>query len=277
MKTRPQVLEPQATQAPTSKPQLSIIVPCYNEKENIPLILQRFKEVIGTLDVELILFNNGSTDNSQQIIDEELKKPEYAFAKTILVPKNIGYGNGITFGLKHAQGDLLAYTHADLQCDPQDVLRAYEIISQEKQPEKYLIKGRRTERKIIPQLLTTGFQISAAILFWKNFHEINAQPKVFHRQFLSALSSPPLDFNLDFYVLYKAKKEKLNIVSIPVHFPDRRYGQSKWAFSHLSKLKTIHKFLKYQALLRFRGEEYTAVKNRQWMQQEVGDLNNETI
>lgn len=260
-----------------AKPQLSITVPCYNEQENIPLILQRFKEVIGNLNIELILVNNGSTDASQKIIEEELKKPEYAFARTVLVRKNIGYGNGITFGLKHAQADLLAYTHADLQCDPHDVIRAYEIISKKDHPENILIKGWRRKRKIIPQLLTTCFQASAMLLFWRDFNEINAQPKVFHRRFFNTLNHPPLDFNLDFYILYKAKKEKLSIVSIPVDFSDRRYGTSKWAFSHLSKLKTIHKFLKYQVLLRVRGEEYASLKNHQWMRKEVGEFNNEKI
>lgn len=234
---------------------LSIVVPCYNEDENIPLILKRFADVIGDIEAELILVNNGSTDHSQEIIEKELQKPEYSFARTVLVPKNIGYGNGITIGLKHCRADIVAYTHADLQCDPLDVIRAYGIISKKEKPESCLIKGWRKQRKIIPQLLTTCFQLVATGLFLRNFPEINAQPKVFHRKFLDKLKYPPLDFNLDFYIFYKAKKEKLEIIGIPVDFSDRKYGESKWAFSHLSKLKTINNFLRYLLKLRFLGEE----------------------
>ncbi len=242
-----------------SRPKLSIVIPAYNESRNISLILQRYAEVIGSLEAELIVVNNGSTDNSQQIIDQELKKPEYAFARTVLVPKNIGYGNGIFFGLKHCRAEIVAYSHADLQCDPLDVIKGYEIISQKEKPENYLIKGKRRERKIVPQLLTSCFQVIATLLFFRNFHEINAQPKVFHRELLDKLKYPPLDFNFDFYVLYQAKKEKREIISIPVEFHPRRHGESKWDFGHLSKLKTIGNYLGYLIKLRFLGEEKAAL------------------
>lgn len=45
---------------------LSIVVPCYNEADNIPLILERFNEVINNNEVEVVLVNNGSTDNSAE-------------------------------------------------------------------------------------------------------------------------------------------------------------------------------------------------------------------
>ena len=48
---------------------LSIVVPCYNEAENIPLILHRFSEVV-TSDIEVVLVNNGSTDESVTIFEK---------------------------------------------------------------------------------------------------------------------------------------------------------------------------------------------------------------
>jgi len=236
-------------------PKLSIVIPAYNENQNIPLVLKRYAEVIGNLNAELIIVNNGSTDDSQEILDKELKKKEYAFAKTIHVPKNIGYGYGITAGLQEARGEIIAYSHADLQCDPLDVIRGYELMSQKENPEGYFVKGKRRERKIVPQLLTSCFQVITSTLFLKDFNEINAQPKVFHRELLERSKCIPLDFNLDFYFFYKAKKEKKKILSLPVDYVDRKYGESKWAFSHLSKLKTIGTFLRYIFLLRIVGEK----------------------
>ena len=69
---------------------LSIIIPCYNESKNIPLILSRFDEVIKRQDIEAVLVNNGSTDNSKEVLDELL--PKYPFARTVNVPENKGYG-----------------------------------------------------------------------------------------------------------------------------------------------------------------------------------------
>ena len=62
---------------------LSIVVPCYNEEQNIPLILNRFGEIIEREDIEVILVDNGSTDDSALVLAELL--PQYAFARTVRV------------------------------------------------------------------------------------------------------------------------------------------------------------------------------------------------
>lgn len=67
---------------------LSIVVPCYNEKENLPLLLERFNEVIKGRDMEVILVDNGSTDGSADVLRELL--PRYAFAKIVTVEVNQG-------------------------------------------------------------------------------------------------------------------------------------------------------------------------------------------
>ena len=105
---------------------LSIVVPCYNEAENIPLILERFSEVIKRTDVEVVLVDNGSTDNSAQVLEKLL--PNYCFARTTKVEVNQGYGYGIIQGLKVCIGDFIGWTNADMQTDPADLIKALEII-----------------------------------------------------------------------------------------------------------------------------------------------------
>ena len=48
---------------------LSIVIPCYNEEKNIPFLLKKFSEIISNEDLEVILVNNGSTDNSQKVLE----------------------------------------------------------------------------------------------------------------------------------------------------------------------------------------------------------------
>ena len=76
---------------------LSIIIPCYNESKNIPLILERFKNVIKRKDIEVLLVNNGSIDNSMEVFNEKL--PHYPFARLVNVENNQGYGYGIFRGI----------------------------------------------------------------------------------------------------------------------------------------------------------------------------------
>ena len=68
--------------------ELSIVLPCYNEEGNIPLILKRFREVLSGMDkVEVLLVDNGSTDNSKDIFASELSKPENDFGRLVVVEK----------------------------------------------------------------------------------------------------------------------------------------------------------------------------------------------
>ena len=106
----------------------SIIIPCYNESKNIPLILEKFSKIINRPDIEVLIVNNGSKDNSEKVLNELI--PKHNFSKSITIDKNIGYGFGITSGLCEAKGEFLAYTHADLQTDPADLLKAFKIIDE---------------------------------------------------------------------------------------------------------------------------------------------------
>lgn len=131
---------------------LSIVVPCYNEEENIPLILERFQEVIEREDIEVILVNNGSTDNSAQVLEQLL--PKYSFAKTTLVAVNQGYGYGILQGLAMCRGEYIGWTHADMQTDPADIIKALHVIEQEKG--LVFVKGRRKGRPLFDVFLRWG-------------------------------------------------------------------------------------------------------------------------
>lgn len=237
-----------------SKPELSIIVPCYNEAKNIPLILERFAEVIdkgnrkkNDASIELILVNNGSKDDSAESLEKELKNPKYKFARTVLVKTNQGYGYGIMSGLRKAKGEFLSYTHADMQCDPKDVLEAFYKIQKSKNPKETFVKGKRIGRVSI---LSFCFLLLADILFLKNFKDINAQPKVFHHSLLTKLENPPNGFPLDHYIQYIALKNKMEIIEVPVKFGERKHGQSSWAHSLSSRIKTSWIFIRYLFKLR---------------------------
>ncbi len=232
-------------------PTISIVLPCYNEAKSIPDILRRFSQVIGKRPVELILVNNGSFDNTPEVLDKELKNPKYKFARTVLVKKNQGYGYGIMFGLKHCKGDIVSYTHADQQCDPNDVIRAYDELIRQSDIKNVLLKGKRKKRVFSEFIITKGLQVLAFLITWKSFNDINGQPKVFHRSFLEKLNNPPNDFKLDLYIQYIALKNKMKVISIPVDFGRRKHGKSNWAFSIPSKVKTYSGFIRYMFELRF--------------------------
>ena len=105
--------------------QTSLVIPCFNESRGIPELLARCQEFIGEKSIEVIIVDNGSSDDTQKVLEPLLLK--YSFVKLVNVTDNQGYGHGILSGLNGASGDILAWTHADLQTDPGDIIKALEF------------------------------------------------------------------------------------------------------------------------------------------------------
>lgn len=231
---------------------LSIVVPCYNEDENIPLILKRFSDVIARDDIEVILVDNGSTDRSPEILKKLL--PQYSFARSIRVEVNQGYGYGIIQGLKACSGEFIGWTHADMQTDPADLLKALAIVEENGSRKDIYIKGNRKGRPVFDQFFTSGMSLFETAYMGVKLYDVNAQPNVFHRDFFAAWKNPPKDFAFDLYALYMAQKAKLNIKRFDVVFPERIHGESHWNNGSLkSKWKFIKRTLDFSVNLKKKG------------------------
>lgn len=234
---------------------LSVIVPCYNEAENIPTLLQNFHESLKNHpEIELILVDNGSQDRTGAVIDLEITNSRYAFVRKVTVEKNLGYGHGILQGLAEARGGILAWTHADLQTDPGDILTALEIYRKKTATNKNcLVKAHRKNRKLGEKIFSLGMQILASLVLGVSLTEINAQPKLFPRSLFEKMKNPPEDFSLDLYLLYLAKKEHYSIHSFPVYFNPRVHGQAKGGGgTWQNRLKLIRRTVAFIFALRSR-------------------------
>lgn len=231
---------------------LSIILPCYNEAGNLRSIVSRFQEVLGSRkDVEVLFVNNGSTDDSAAVLADELKAPVVAmFARVIDVPVNQGYGYGIMVGIRAARGQVMAWTHADMQTDPGDVLGAYERFVSSPSPERSFLKGRRYGRPLFDRVFTVAMSWVSSIALGRWLDDVNAQPKMFHRSFVERMVAPPDDFALDLYVYYLAKLNGLTVLEHPVRFDKRVHGVAKGGGSLRGKIRLTRRTWAYIDRLR---------------------------
>jgi polyisoprenyl-phosphate glycosyltransferase len=228
---------------------LSIVVPCYNEAENIPSLLSAYAEVITQNDIEIILVNNGSTDTTGTLLEE--LTPQYSnFLHVVTVPINKGYGFGILAGLKAATGEFVGWTHGDLQTPPADVIRSLAILEKNGLSERLYVKGNRQGRPLFDRFFTYGMSLFESCYFGAKMHDINAQPNIFHRSFFDTWQNPPHDFALDLFVFYTALKADLEIIRFPVQFPKRQHGTSKWNTGLAAKLKFIKRTIGFSRSLK---------------------------
>jgi len=210
------------------KANYSIVLPCFNESETIQELFSGYEKTVTALpELEVIFVNNGSTDNSSSIFWDETSKPNREWAKVITIEKNIGYGHGIIQGLKHCSGEFIGWTHADSQYSPEIIVEGFNQLTSAKNPHKTIVQGKRYGRPWLDVFFTAGMSIYTKLLLHESLIDINAQPKMFHRSFLSELDNAPNDFSLDLYFLYQANSRKLETVRYPVHFGKRIHGIAK--------------------------------------------------
>jgi glycosyltransferase involved in cell wall biosynthesis len=236
----------------SAPPRLSVVLPCYNEADNLPPLLERYAQEwqAQALPAELILVDNGSTDHTAAVLARELARPDLAFARVVRVPANRGFGHGTFTGLQAARGEVLGFSHADMQYAPQDLFDAYHCLMAAPDPQNVLVKGKRQARGFSASLVTNTMAALASLVLLMPLTDINAQPKVFHRSHLARLTQPPNGFQFDLYVLYTARRAGLRVFTVPVVFGKRAHGQSKWAFSFLSRYRTIWATIAYIFKLR---------------------------
>jgi len=227
---------------------LSLIIPCYNEAANLPLLLERCASLGGNHAIEVILVDNGSTDNSADVLQTLL--PRYPHCRSVRVPVNQGYGYGILSGLKAARGELLAWTHADMQTDPKDVLRGLEIFREH--GNAIYVKGQRIKRPLADVFFTIGMSIFETALLNTRLWDINAQPNMFSKAFFETWVNPPHDFSLDLYVYFTARAQGLPVYRFPVEFGERAHGVSHWNVNWAAKMKFIRRTIDFSFELKKR-------------------------
>lgn len=218
----------------------SLIIPCYNEVDNLDTLIENCKPLLINKEIEIVLVNNGSTDGTIEKMSP--LSLEYENLVTVDLKRNLGYGGGIISGLKVSRGEIIGWTHADNQTSPMDFLEAIKLFKEES---PILVKGYRYGRSIIDYIFSYGMGLFETVLLKKWLVEINAQPTVFTRSFYQSWMNPPSDFSLDLYVYYMAIMDKIPLKRIKVHFGPRLYGESKWNLGFKSKLRFIKRTIKF--------------------------------
>lgn len=130
---------------------LSLVIPIYNEEENIPELYRRIKSAIdkdfSQFKYEIILVDDGSSDNSLRLLEELNQKDKNVIVITF--SRNFGHHIAITAGLDHASGDYVVIMDGDLQDQPEEILKlynklqeGYEVVYGERLNKKFGLKKR---------------------------------------------------------------------------------------------------------------------------------------
>ena len=136
---------------------LSVIVPCFNEEEVIFETFKRIKSVLLKLDIqsEIIFINDGSTDQTEQILSE-LSKTDIKI-KIISFSRNFGHQRAVTAGLNHCNSDMAVIIDADLQDPPELIPEMIKTLENSKAQVVYCVRKSRKGEGIFKKITAKAF------------------------------------------------------------------------------------------------------------------------
>jgi glycosyltransferase involved in cell wall biosynthesis len=128
-------------------PYLSLVIPCYNEQENVPTLLQRVGDSLSKIGkpFEVIIIDDGSTDSTPQLLAEGMKN--LPWLRVFRMARNGGQSAAFEAGFEAARGEIIATIDADLQNDPEEIPRLLSLLDEHKVD---MITGWRKDRQDTP-------------------------------------------------------------------------------------------------------------------------------
>lgn len=208
---------------------ISVVVPLYNEEESLPELYHWIEKVMKAngFSFEVIFVNDGSTDNSWQVIEDLSKQSESV--KGIKFRRNYGKSPALYCGFKEAQGDVVITMDADLQDSPDEIPGLYKMITEDGYD---LVSGYKQKRydplsKTLPTKLfnATARKISGI----HNLHDFNCGLKAYRRDVIKNIE---VYGEMHRYIPYLAKNAGFDKIGEKVvHHQARKYGKSKFGLN----------------------------------------------
>src|SRR5215217_1714673 len=222
--------------------ELSVVIPVMNEEENIQRLLEAIRNALATLDYEIILVDDGSTDSTKKQV------LTYADDRTIFVElrKNYGQSTAMTAGIDHAKGTYIAMIDGDLQNDPTDIPFMLQLL---KEGDWDVVAGNRKNRQDGALLRKFPSRIANALIRrWTGVYikDYGCTLKVFRHEIAEDLG---LYGELHRFIPVLAKLQGARITQVDVKHHPRRFGRSKYGigrtFRVLSDLVLMVFFRRY--------------------------------
>ncbi|WP_237931650.1 undecaprenyl-phosphate 4-deoxy-4-formamido-L-arabinose transferase [Buttiauxella sp. S19-1] len=217
---------------PVAIHKVSVVIPVYNEQESLPELIKRTTAACETLgkDYEILLVDDGSTDNSADMLSDAAEAPD-SHIVAVLLNRNYGQHNAIMAGFSHVTGDLIVTLDADLQNPPEEIPRlvakadeGYDVVGTVRQNRQDTWFRKRASR-LINRLIqsTTG----------KAMGDYGCMLRAYRRHIIDAMLNC---HERSTFIPILANTFARKATEIPVHHAEREFGDSKYSFMRLINL-----------------------------------------
>ena len=212
---------------------LSLIIPVYNEAQNLPLLFEAIHQALDPLEHtwEVIFVDDGSQDNSLEVL-ETLVAQDPVHVQVVVFRRNFGQTAAIAAGIDHSQGEIIVLLDADMQNDPADI-----PLLLAKLDEGYdLVSGWRKDRKDSRFTRTLPSNIANGIISWVtdvHLHDYGCTLKAYRRE---ALEGFRLYGEMHRFIPVFAHSIGARITELPVRHHPRKFGEAKYGLERTVKV-----------------------------------------
>ena len=227
---------------------LSIVIPCFNEKESVRELIDRVRNV-SVANKEIILIDDGSTDGTGEIIKNEI---EQKVTKVIYHDKNRGKGAALQSGFKEAKGDIVIVQDADLEYDPGEYARLIKPILEAKADvvygSRFVGSGEHRVLYFWHMLGNKFLTLISNICTNLNLTDVETCYKAFKKDILDKISLQEDGFGFDPEITAKIAKLKCRIYEVGISYSGRTYAQGK-KVGWVDGIKVLIAIIKYNFIM----------------------------
>ncbi|XP_031503200.1 dolichol-phosphate mannosyltransferase subunit 1 isoform X1 [Nymphaea colorata] len=217
----------------------SIVVPTYNERLNIALVVYLIFKHLKDFDFEIIIVDDGSPDGTQDVVKQ--LQQVYGEERILLRPRpmKLGLGTAYFHGLKCASGDFIVIMDADLSHHPKYIPS---FIRKQIETGASIVTGTRYVRgggvhgwSLMRKLTSRGANVLAQTLLWPGVSDLTGSFRLYRKSVLEDLivCSVSKGYVFQMEMIVRASREGHHIEEVPITFVDRVYGSSKLGGSEI--------------------------------------------
>jgi len=219
---------------PGPRPRLSLIIPTYNERENLPILLMRIQKALLGIDYEVIVVDDNSPDGTWQVAEDA--SGESSSVLLVRRPGKMGLASAFLDGLKSSRGELVGLMDADLQHPPELLPRLVEAIDggADIAVASRIVKGGGVSSwPVWRRLVSWGARLLATLALPRTSGVKDTMSGFFvaKRGVISGMELSSRSFKVLLEILAKGKYE--NVVEVPYVFEPRQRGHSKLGFGEM--------------------------------------------
>lgn len=222
---------------------LSIVIPCYNEKDNIEKIVRKVLES-PIENKEIIVVNDKSTDGTDKVLEEVIRP---LVSKIIYHEENQGKGGALRTGFKHATGDYVIIQDADLEYDPMEYEKVLQPILAGDTDVCYGSRFMVGESKgyIMNQLANRFLTCLSNIFTHQKLTDMETCYKCFKREIIQSVDIKENRFGFEPEITAKVTKMGHKIIEVPISYDPRTNEQGK-KIGFKDGLRAIYCIFKYR-------------------------------